>query len=85
MEKNRQVPPSPPPPLKPYYCPNHHIATPQVLERYLGHYLYIWLYGGGSFWMFPLRMEGYFLAGYLWEGDGWRFARLPMSKIDSIY
>lgn len=79
------VPQIPPPDITPYYCKSHEVITRDLMYQYLNRYVYIWMYGNGSFWFYPTQVDERHLYGFVWTQDGWQYDQLVWSQIDAFY
>ena len=67
-----EFPPSPPPVIIPHYSKTL-VSIPDVLDKYLYRYIYLWTKNNESFWMYPIALsQCNMLSGYQWEKNFWR-------------
>ena len=78
-------PPAPPPNIIPKYCPCLKGTGANFIRQHLKLYIYVWTTHKEAFWMYPVRIRGNILLGYVWKSSVWKCAQINISQIDCIF
>lgn len=74
-----------PPSAVPQYCPFLRNTGKEYIRQYLNSLVYIWTIYGNSFWFYPVDIVDNDLFGYVWDGLDWKYIKININLIDSLY
>ena len=85
MPIKHYVPPAPPP----RYTPKIHSCLkgtgPQYIKQYLFLCTYILTTNNQELWIYPVRVDQFFVYAYIWKNERWTSGKMAINEIDSIY
>jgi len=82
--ENLPFPPSPPPNISPTSCHGFNDAIPKFLRQHMRMYIYVWMYTGQSFWMYPVSLNNERIYGHIWNGQRWVYTRFFWNSMESF-
>ncbi|HZJ77699.1 MAG TPA: hypothetical protein VFD52_02705 [Clostridia bacterium] len=56
----------------------------KMLKQYKDSYIYMNV-GDESFWMYPVMVTDIYIIGYKWSGFKWKYVRIDVNNINSIF
>jgi hypothetical protein len=83
-EQPARMPTAPPPPYPPAACLKYRTPVRTKFNMLLYNIIFVWDSAGNGYWMYPIKADGVYLYGYIWDGS-WRYGRCKLLEIKEIY